>query len=77
VIRREIELIIGGRERARLLDLGGDNRTQPIEPRGADVAWHSQKAILEVPLARVPIQHQRASLKYPFVDHREPLLRFS
>src|SRR5262249_50216737 len=77
VIRRQVELVIGGRERSRLLDLGSDNCTEPIEPAGADVTRHGQETVLEVTLARPLSPRQRASLQYPFVDHREPLLRFA
>ena len=60
VIRRQVELIVGGGERPRLLDLGGDDGAQPVEPCGADVAGHGEEAVLEVPLARALVQHQRA-----------------
>src|SRR4030095_2642114 len=38
VVGSQVELIVGGGERARLLDLGGDDGAQSPEPLGADVA---------------------------------------
>ena len=51
VIRSEIELVVGRAERALFFDLGGDDSTQPIEPRAADLTGYGEKTVREVALA--------------------------
>jgi hypothetical protein len=69
VIRRQVELVVGHGERARLLDLGGHDRAQPVEPGGADVAGHDQEAVGEVPLARPLVEHQRRPAQDVLAGH--------
>ena len=76
VIGRQVELVVRCGERARRLDLRGHDGAQPLEPRGTDVAGQGQKAVLEVPLARPLVEHQRRTLQHTLGSHRALLLGF-
>src|SRR5215470_2697493 len=58
VIRSKVELIVGGGEGSRFLDLGRYHRTEALEPGRAHVARHGEEAVLEVALALPRREHE-------------------
>src|SRR5215471_13324431 len=58
VIGGEVELIVGGSEGARFLDLGCYHGTEAREPGRAHVAGHGEEALLEVALALPLLEHE-------------------
>jgi hypothetical protein len=69
VIRRQIELIVGGRERSRLLDLRVHDGAEPAEPRAADVTRHGEETVREISRPGRRIEHERRVLQNAFRRH--------
>jgi hypothetical protein len=69
MIGREVELVVGGGEGARLLDLGRDHRAQLVEPPRAHVAGQEEVAVPDVALARRLVEHERRARQDLGGDH--------